>query len=122
MRRQVQDIAFEPDGAVIISFISADDIRCDGNVAVRRTMRIEPTDQYMPDIERLVGRANALLNDALEDWAGSDAVPDELLGPPVPGQEPPLAPTPDDGDEDDANAERNMRAIEESRGGGQALD
>lgn len=106
--RQITDIAFEPDGTVIIAFIGADDIRCEGAVAVRRQVRIAPSDQYAPDVERLTARANALLNDALEDWGNSEAVPPEKLGlePPVP--ERPF-------EDDDASAERNWSAIEEAR-------
>lgn len=122
--RQITDIAFEPDGTVIIAFIGADDIRCEGAVAVRRQVRIAPSDQYAPDVERLTARANALLNDALEDWSNSEAVPAELLGPLAPGQQRPSEgdpmrqPVSIDLDDDDASAERNMKAIEESRQNG----
>ena len=65
-RLVITDIGFEPDGTTIISYLGADDIRCEGAVAVRRQIRIVPTDQYGPDIEKLVGRARALLTDALQ--------------------------------------------------------
>lgn len=113
--RRVTDIQFEPDGTAIVSFIDAGDIRCKGAVAVRRSVRIEPTEQYAPDIERLVGRANALVNDALDDWESSEPVPDELLGPPLPGQERPFEEAAGGDDDEDAVVERNWQRIEESR-------
>lgn len=115
-RLVITDIGFEPDGTTIISYLGADDIRCEGAVAVRRQIRIVPTDQYGPDIEKLVGRARALLTDALEDWEESEPVPAEDLGPERPFE----SATPDqEEDDEDGDGDRNWQAIEQARQGEQ---
>jgi len=116
----VTDIAFELDGTTIITFLASDDIRCGGSVAVRKSVRIEPSEQYRPDIDKLIGRARALVTDALDDWERSQPVPPEQLGTAHP-QRPFASEQADRIDEDDdATAERNWDRIEQARQGEQA--
>lgn len=118
MSREITDLAWEPDGTLHVTFLETRDIRCEGAVAIRQTARIVPTDQYADGIDAVKVAAQALLKDALSDWATSE--PAELeIGAPVPTER-----TLADGvvieerevpDDADSEAGRNWAAIEADR-------
>ena len=116
MSREVSDIAFEPDGTCHVTFLETRDIRCEGAVALRQTIRIAPTDQYADGIQDVADAVQRLIKDALADWSVSDPA-DVEIGAPVPLERPldGAATLPEPDEDDEAVARRNWEAIERAR-------
>lgn len=120
MSRDISYIAWEPDGTILVTFLESGDIRCEGHVALRQTIRIEPTNQYADGIQAVADAAHELIRDAIEDWKSSPAADD--------GSERPLGTDPEldlltrphlaaesDEDEDSLSERRKWAAIEAAR-------
>ena len=108
------------DGTILISFLDTEDIRCEGHVAIRRTIRVEPSDQYAEGIQRVADAAQTLIADALDDWSGSSSIAAGPSERPLPAQSPTelsaQSTGQDDEDEPDSLAERRKwAAIEAAR-------
>lgn len=112
--RQILDVGFEPDGTVLITFFDPSDIRCQGTVAVRKTARIEPSEQYAEGVHIVELAVKALLRDALGDWEVSEPAD---LGDPAgdAGQRSLPAEESAQAELDEATAARNWEAIEAAR-------
>ena len=115
MGREINDISFEPGGPVYVSFLDTTDIRCEGRVAVRQTVRIEGA-EYDEPVERVREAIRALLRDALGDWSESE--PFDLTPLIEEAQERPLPADPEvelDEDELDSGDAARWEAIQNDR-------
>lgn len=70
---QIGSISFEEDG-VAIQYVSKTDVRKDGALQMMQTMFIGAHPDYRDGLDDLVGKAEALLKDALEDYATAEVV------------------------------------------------
>lgn len=119
MSREITDLAWEPDGTCHVTFLETNDIRCEGAVAIRQTIRIAPTDQYAEGIQSIVDAARALLRDALADWSDSEPA-DVEIGGAIPSERPLESSLigPELDDDTDAEGARNWAAIQAARDAG----